>query len=277
MVTLEVMSDASNTDLIIIDENFVNESTPNFDDDTLNKETGVHFLTEQMNDESTSKQNEEKEGTKETPKGRHELLEYLLRHDGSVICKMCGEVLQTRTHWYRHKYKRHAPHQTNSTPLFQCEQCFVYFKSRKGYIGHLASRHSELLSDSSPVLTNTPPETCTKAQENIQVTHEMKEEFDPEPAIPQPTEYTYQDTTIKQVPTRPTETKKSYKNKELNTVKQAEWEEKRSREEKLVADIIDRVRRECEAQPNRGSAPARRGYSRRANVMHSLRRTDALS
>lgn len=131
MVTLEVMSDASNTDLIIIDENYVNESTPNFDD-TLNKETGVHFLTEQMNDESTSKQNEEKEGTKETPKGRHELLEYLLRHDGSVICKMCGEVLQTRTHWYRHKYKRHAPHQTNSTPLFQCEQCFVYFKSRKG-------------------------------------------------------------------------------------------------------------------------------------------------
>lgn len=90
---------------------------------------------------------------------------------------------------------------------------YDYFTLFSGYIGHLASRHSELLSDSSPVLTNTPPEPCTKAQENIQVTHEMKEEFDPEPAIPQPTEYTYQDTTIKQVPTRPTETKKSYRNK----------------------------------------------------------------
>lgn len=133
VVTLEVMSDASNTDLIIIDENYVEETTTNHFDDNLNKETGVHFLTEQVNDDQTPKQNEEKEEIKETTKGRHELLEYLLRHDGSVICKMCGEVLQTRTHWYRHKYKRHAPNQTtNSTSLFQCEQCFVYFKSRKG-------------------------------------------------------------------------------------------------------------------------------------------------
>lgn len=46
-----------------------------------------------------------------------------------------------------------------------------------------------------------------------------------------------------------------------------EWEEKRSREEKLVADIIDRVRRECEAQGSGG--PARRGYSRRTTVMHT--------
>lgn len=44
-------------------------------------------------------------------------------------------------------------------------------------------------------------------------------------------------------------------------------EEKRSREEKLVADIIDRVRRECEAQGSGG--PARRGYSRRTTVMHT--------
>lgn len=44
------------------------------------------------------------------------------------------------------------------------------------------------------------------------------------------------------------------------------WEERRLREEKLVADIIDRVRRECEAQ---GSGGARRGYTRRTTVMHT--------
>lgn len=46
-----------------------------------------------------------------------------------------------------------------------------------------------------------------------------------------------------------------------------DWEEQRSREEKMVADIIDRVRRECEAQGS-GSA-ARRGYTRRTTVMHT--------
>lgn len=48
---------------------------------------------------------------------------------------------------------------------------------------------------------------------------------------------------------------------------QADWEERRTREEKLVADIIDRVRRECEAQGSGG--PARRGYTRRTTVMNT--------
>lgn len=61
-------------------------------------------------------------------------------------------------------------------------------------------------------------------------------------------------------------------------VNQADWQEKRSREEKLVADIIDRVRRECEAQPK--PDPPRRPYARRATtatVMHTMRQTDALT
>lgn len=65
-------------------------------------------------------------------KGKTELLEYVTRKDGSVICKLCGEILQSRTHWYRHKYKVHVINTLNPTPLFQCEQCLVYFKSRKG-------------------------------------------------------------------------------------------------------------------------------------------------
>lgn len=46
--------------------------------------------------------------------------------------------------------------------------------------------------------------------------------------------------------------------------KAADWVEQRVKEEKLVADIIDRVRKECEAQ---GAAVTRRGYSRRSTVM----------
>lgn len=54
---------------------------------------------------------------------------------------------------------------------------------------------------------------------------------------------------------------KATRRKEVN---KADWEEQRVKEEKLVADIIDRVRKECEAQ---GSAVTRRGYSRRSTVM----------
>lgn len=65
-------------------------------------------------------------------KGKTDFLEYMTRMDGSVICKQCGEVLQSRTHWYRHKYKSHVQNQLPPFPLFQCEKCSLYFKSRKG-------------------------------------------------------------------------------------------------------------------------------------------------
>lgn len=120
------MSDSSNPEPVI--SNFVTATTNSGPfDDAVSKDTGVHFLTEPMQELGPGN----KEG-KENTKGRHELLEYLLKHDGSVICKMCGEVLQSRTHWYRHKYKRHAAQPITPAPLFQCEQCFGYFKSRKG-------------------------------------------------------------------------------------------------------------------------------------------------
>ena len=72
------------------------------------------------------------------------LLEYLIQKDGSVVCKWCGEVLPSRTRWYRHKYKLHVATQVaQPAPLFKCHSCNAYFKSRKGYIGHLSSRHSD--------------------------------------------------------------------------------------------------------------------------------------
>ena len=32
-------------------------------------------------------------------------LDYLINSDGSCTCKLCGERVASRTHWYRHKYK----------------------------------------------------------------------------------------------------------------------------------------------------------------------------
>ncbi|KAJ8734899.1 hypothetical protein PYW08_014149 [Mythimna loreyi] len=261
------MSDSSNPDPII--SNIVSGTTNSGTlDDSLSKDTGVHFLTEQIQDGN-------KEEGKENSKGRHELLEYLLKNDGSVICKMCGEVLQSRTHWYRHKYKRHAAQPTTPAPLFQCEQCFGYFKSRKGYIGHIATRHSEILADTSPVSTNTSIEAVVT--ENLQpvVVQEPKIEPDPELAIPKSSVPNYQTSVVKHT-AKATETKKTYYRNREPSINQADWEEKRSREEKLVADIIDRVRRECEAQPTPPSS-ARRNYARRATtVVHTMRQTDAL-
>lgn len=72
--------------------------------------------------------------------------EYIIFPDGSCQCKICGENLASRTHWYRHKYKVH------NVSLFRCEKCEVYFKSKKGYEGHVTNRHTPKLvgSDGRP-------------------------------------------------------------------------------------------------------------------------------
>ncbi|EFN67014.1 hypothetical protein EAG_04307 [Camponotus floridanus] len=158
----------------------------------------------------------EREETKKTPINVifPKLLEYLIQNDGSVVCKWCGEVLPSRTRWYRHKYKLHVSTQVaQPAPLFKCHSCNAYFKSRKGYIGHLSSRHSDNEND------------------------ENREE----PG-----------------------NKKPRKTSDIG--KGPDWEQQREKEEKLVADIIDRVKRECEAQ---GETVTRRGYSRRSTIMNS--------
>lgn len=111
---------------------------------------GVHFLT----DDDSSKSEEIYE------KKKWEFLEYMPQADGlptspvdclwfyqgvlgSVVCKRCGEVLASRTHWYRHKYKLHVNSLGSPSPLFKCELCNVFFKSRKGYMGHYSSRHND--------------------------------------------------------------------------------------------------------------------------------------
>lgn len=186
--------------------------------------TGVHFLTDD-------------EATETYERKKNELLEYIMRDDGSVVCKLCGQLLQSRTHWYRHKYKFHVNNMVNPAPLFKCKHCNVFFKSRKGYMGHISSRHS------SP-----PAENISPVRQPVVIKHEdldisIKEEIvEATPEVP----------------------KLKEKKKQPDGTKPADWEEQRVKEEQLVAAIIDRVRKECEAQ---GSAVTRRGYSRRSTVM----------
>ena len=37
--------------------------------------------------------------------GNNATLDYVINDNGTCTCKLCGEVTQSRTHWYRHKYK----------------------------------------------------------------------------------------------------------------------------------------------------------------------------
>ncbi|KAL4715249.1 hypothetical protein ACJJTC_007831 [Scirpophaga incertulas] len=261
VITLEVLSDSSNGDHFEQSlENIIEDQQVG--NNAQNNSSGVHFLTEKIEELHQHTANDKDQDVKEMPKNsRSDLLEYMIRSDGSVICKLCGEILQSRTHWYRHKYKLHVVQPLNPAPLFQCEQCLVYFKSRKGYIGHLASRHSDVLSDSSPVLTNSQAlEASLREQVMQQAVQEIKEESDPELAIPKTMVPNYQTNNIKQT------TKQADVKRTLEPTTSSDWDEKRTREEKLVADIIDRVRRECEAQGSGGAA--RRGYTRRTTVMN---------
>jgi len=68
--------------------------------------------------------------------GNNVTLDYVINENGTCTCKLCGEVTQSRTHWYRHKYKVH------NVCLFRCEKCEIFFKSKKGYEGHVANRHT---------------------------------------------------------------------------------------------------------------------------------------
>lgn len=191
--------------------------------------SGVHFLSHDSLALLVPKQ-EPLDESEESMSGRRELLEYLIQADGSVVCKWCGEVLPSRTHWYRHKYKFHVQAPPGTASLFKCYRCNVFFKSRKGYHGHITSRHSGI--DKKP---------CFK--DDIE---------------------TISDSGFKELEMPPTRGRRSIKH--LEDIPVEEYEKQRQKEEKLVADIIEKVKKECEAQ---GSTVTRRGYTRRQTVMNT--------
>ena len=177
-------------------------------------------------------------------RGRQELLEYLIREDGSVVCKWCGEILPSRTHWYRHKYKFHVPSSGTQSPasLYKCHRCNVFFKSRKGYVGHIATRHSDEDDKTDKRRDDFSSDSLSSSRVNEDSSADG----------------------IGGVSGRGG--RRSTRSGTDAQSRSADYEKQREKEEKLVAEIIDRVRRECEAQ---GATVTRRGYSRRSTVMNS--------
>lgn len=232
-LTIEILPPIKQESVIISTEvarNMLQESTEveeRYEKLEPEANTGVHFLTDEENLNNKSDESYEKK--------KSELLEYLIKQDGSVVCKLCGEVLASRTHWYRHKYKLHVNSLVNPAPLFKCIHCNVFFKSRKGYTGHISSRHGE----------NQNQEVTDEV--NVVVKEEIVE-----------TSYS--------IATPPHTITTNNTKKKIEKI--ADWEEQREKEAKLVADIIDRVRKECEAQ---GAPVGRRGYTRRStSIMNTV-------
>ncbi|KAF4521500.1 hypothetical protein B566_EDAN001800 [Ephemera danica] len=185
----------------------------------------------------------------ELPLAKHELLEYVIQHDGSVICKWCGDTLPSRTHWYRHKYRVHAVN------LYKCTKCNMFFKTKKGYIGHISNRHGNDEDDRTGHGDEYEEEQLMRQRCYNTETEELPEQEQPvaSPSPPTPVLPPPAPTSVLPIVSRAT--------------RDSEWELERQREERLVAEIIDRVRRECEAQGT--STLSRRRYTRRSTVMNS--------
>lgn len=67
-----------------------------------------------------------------------------------------------------------------------------------GYIGHIASRHSETLTDSSPVLTHAQIESSKIERNIVQNISEVKYEPNADLAVPKTAEINYQATVVKE-------------------------------------------------------------------------------
>lgn len=213
--------------------------------------SGVHFLshesllTPKLELIDDNEVDSEMNSYELTVQGRRDLLEYLIQDDGTVVCKWCGEVLPSRTHWYRHKYKLHVSSPPGTANLFKCYRCNVFFKSRKGYVGHCTSRHSSDDNDLDGINSDNNTDnndSATDNKTNLDSSNNLKIKRSTTGNIKQDNEL------------------------EVYSSKIEEYEKQREREEKLVAEIIDRVKKECEAQ---GSTVTRRGYSRRTTVMNT--------
>ncbi|CAG9829922.1 unnamed protein product [Diabrotica balteata] len=150
-ITLELLPPIKQESVIISTESAreslqESESTEDkFESSETELVAGVHFLSDD-NNLSISLDPMDPDSYE---KKKNEFLEYVVQEDGSVVCKRCGEVLASRTHWYRHKYKVHMVQANNKlvspAPLLMCHHCKVYFKSRKGYRGHIAARYVILI------------------------------------------------------------------------------------------------------------------------------------
>ncbi|XP_059487601.1 protein tramtrack, beta isoform-like isoform X1 [Neocloeon triangulifer] len=177
-------------------------------------DASVHFLTAAACEvDDSGEDNNNTSPSEQRPLSKQELLEYVIQTDGSVICKWCGESVPSRTHWYRHKYRLHAVN------LFRCGKCFVYFKTKKGYLGHINNSHK----GGWKKWRDGPKDAPGEGSEGVVVTETVE------------------------------------------PLKKQNWDAEQQSEEKLIADIIERVKREFEAQGGKGENN-KAGYCRRRQV-----------
>ncbi|KAK6644685.1 hypothetical protein RUM43_000953 [Polyplax serrata] len=219
---------------------------------------GFHFLSHEYFEKAN--QDSINEIIDSLPKARSDLLEYLVKSDGTVVCKWCGEVLPSRTHWYRHKYKLHIPTAGLPAGLIKCIKCNTFFKSRKGYVGHCISRHGSVeeaeKEDEDEHMIIKEEKLVIFEEENVE---DVSENIEKEEANRKSNKFL-----------------ESYgrgRKKSLlkSDEKKEDYLKQREKEEKLVADIIAKVKKECEDQ---SITMCRRGYSRRSTVMTSFREYD---
>ncbi|EEB17806.1 conserved hypothetical protein [Pediculus humanus corporis] len=240
---------------------------------------GFHFLSheyfEKTNHDSIN------EIIDNLPKARSDLLEYLVKNDGTVVCKWCGEVLPSRTHWYRHKYKLHVP--TAGLP--------AGLINSKGYVGHCVSRHGSVEeaekeekkddeeSSSSQMIIKEEKLVLVEEEEDEEEVVEEEDEEDEEEVETMDVKVVTERIEKEETEYR----KRSYKfiescgrtNRQKKNMtkdeKKEDYLKQREKEEKLVADIIAKVKKECE---DKSITMCRRGYSRRSTVMTSFREYD---
>ena len=174
---------------------------------------------------------------------KKDLLKYKTLDDGSVICKLCNRHFASRTQWYRHKYKSHNESETIVTvhpvnmesfkdtfqntekalsvsALFQCDKCQVFYKSRRGYLGHMKRRHK-----------NDDNNSGGSGSNNVNNHSQSDDELD---------------TNLEKA----ARTKNRDSNMATSDSGQIpeDVEKQRQVEEKIINDIIERVKRECQAQ-----------------------------
>lgn len=133
--------------------------------------------------------------------------------------------------------------------LIKCAKCNTFFKSRKGYIGHCVTRHGSVEAaerdDDELQVIKTEVESD---EENFDVDGEAADNSDISSSSPVQ--------------------RGKVKTRSVKDDVKEDYMKQREREDKLVADIIAKVKRECEAQ---SITMCRKGYSRRSTVMTSFK------
>lgn len=157
-----------------------------------------------------------------------------MKQDGSCVCKLCGQILASRTHWYRHKYKVHTPAhlapqavERTGQELHTCKVCKQYFKSKKGYLGHVHAKHNAEYDREVAAQVLLTTEALSSDNEKTRSSGDSPKQAD----------------------------------SRMSCIREEkDYTRVREMEDQLVKDIIAKVREECEKE---GYGMMRKGYTKK--------------